>query len=220
MGATARSARGAVARRPAREATNPPALEAANWQVGLSEAPDTLGTVTRGQTRRSVCSGGVPVTFYWFECTNRAHRAAAVAALLAAIDGPCRLRSPYRTAMAKAEFDGRLQQAEQGRLKPVDHVKTIDSYPQIDMFEVRWDSIPVVERGAGGQQVYRTVLVRLYYFELPDRGVAVLGCHAHEKTTDESNRENTAAQDAEIERAVQLYATGMASHWGIPELCD
>lgn len=158
------------------------------------------------ESATSVCSCGAPVTFYWHDCHDGNHQKAAEEALMRAVWRPGRLKNPYAQAAARSEFRDRLQLATQGELVPSDHVKRIQSQPSLDMYEIRWSGITVRERRADGIEMALDVEVRLYYVDLPDCGLAVLGCHCHEKSVEGDESQVRAAQDAEIHHAVRVFA--------------
>lgn len=171
--------------------------------------------------RSSICSLGVAVEFFWVRCADGLHIEAAVDALWEALMAkPGRLRNPYVEAMVRAEFRDRLDTATRGELEPIEQVKSIEGYPTLDMFEIRWPGISVRERDPASQQQRGVVVeMRLYYVEL-SRSLSVLGCHVHEKWVDGGKSEIRDRQNAEIDRAVLVYSDGFADTWGVPELLD
>lgn len=172
--------------------------------------------------RRSICSLGVSVDFYWVGCTDGEHIQAAVEALWSAImQTPGRLRNPYVERMVRAEFKDRLEVAARGCLEPITQVKSMDEYPMIAMFEIRWSGVTV--RGRVPETMKERsveVEMRLYYVELGEFGLAVLGCHVHEKALDGVSHWIRDEQDFEIEQAVQRYAEGLPHSWDVPELVE
>lgn len=162
----------------------------------------------------SICCSGLPVRFYWRHCVSGNHIEEAVDALMSAISRPPRVWNPYAERTARAEFRGLLRAAEEGRLTPIDHVKRISFEPLIDLFEIRW-RVGITERNADRVR-HGKASVRLYIVEHGDLGLCVVGLHCHEKDTRAADV--TAAQNAEIVKAIQLYAQGLIDRWGIPEL--
>lgn len=170
------------------------------------------------QRPSSRCSQASDVEFHWFDGTVSTERALdrAVATLMAAIQKPNRLWSPYSSAMAKSEFRKRLQKAAAGELKPVDEVKGVDEEHQQPLYEIRWQGIDVLERqGEGVQPAHHTVLVRMYHSEPATEPGFFIGHHAHEKLVD-SGLDVYATQDAEIAVARGLHDLGIAVRWYLP----
>lgn len=163
---------------------------------------------------RSVCSMGLPVDFYWHACEDDRHIDAAADVLMAAVDGPSRVWSPYAKIMARREFVKRLETAARGELVPVDHVKAIDegSRQQIDLFEIRWQGIPVTEIN-NGRQEHKTVLARLLHAEPPSLPDAAVGLHAHEKVFFDDSKTTRDAQDQEISTAINMYRVIERNGW-------
>lgn len=168
--------------------------------------------------KRSMCSGGLPLDFFWFSCADGRHVEAAVNALFAAVSSPDRVWNPWARASVRAEFRDRLETAMRGELVPIDQVKTLRFGPDVDMFEIRWQDVAVTDLDDQRHQVFHTVQVRLYYAEPPGIGMCVVGLHAHEKQTDGSDEDISRAQDAEIFEATCRYGDGICNKWGIPEL--
>jgi hypothetical protein len=167
-----------------------------------------------GTNKRSICSCGARVDFYWFACAGPDHVKEAVDALMHAIESPPnRLKHPYRSAMTRQEFVSRLTLAQAGELRPIDHVKSIEDYPTIDMFEIRWSGLTVQEKDDSGATRFLTVEARLLYVDLPT-GLRVLGLHAHEKEKLATKRQTRDAQNAQIEVAVTRY--GGVKDWPFP----
>lgn len=138
---------------------------------------------------------------------------------MAAIDDPRRRWNPYNRSIARSEFRKRIQLAASGLATPVGHVKDIGNSPIVPMFELRWDrEIRVTEVDERGRQSFRIIKVRLLHAEPPQFGLCAVGLHAHEKLIFPNEARRTrAAQDAEIEVAVERYNTGYASRWGFTD---
>jgi hypothetical protein len=167
--------------------------------------------------RTSNCSLGVPVDFYWYGCTDSRHIEAAINALMHAIDLPGRTWNPYLKASARSEFKRRLITASQGRLKPIEQVKSINDHPSAPLFEIRWQHIRVMEPAAAGDGGHgHDVCVRLLHCEPLNLGVVAIGLHAHEKALiPASHHRIREEQDAEILKAERLYHEGRPTNWGI-----
>ena len=161
----------------------------------------------------------MPVDFYYRECTTGQHVSAAVGALMAAVALEGRVNNVYATEALRSELRERIELACAGELKPLDHVKSIDGYPTIDMFEIRWVRRPLTFAGSSGN-VHRKLDLRLLYVEAAMiSSYCVVGLHAHTKAIVEGNsRANRRAQDDEIDYAVCLYGAMLEDRWGIPEL--
>lgn len=123
---------------------------------------------------------------------------------------PNRQWNPYTETYARREFRHRLVSASRGELKPLVHVKHMETPLVADLFEIRWSRVNIGERDVDGRERGRSVEVRLLHAE-PDRmGVCAIGLHAHEKVVVRNDRRAMrAAQDAEIAKAVAVYGTAI-----------
>lgn len=171
--------------------------------------------VPRGDDRSSNCSSGLPVDLFWHgcpeECEQERHIDAMVDALIDAIGrAPNRQWNSYTETYARREFWHCLVSASRGDLKPLDHVKHIETPMVADLFEIRWTKVNVAELDAKGRERGRPVEARLLHAEPDAMGVCAIGLHAHEKVIVRNDaRVTRAAQDAEIATAVSVYATAV-----------
>lgn len=168
--------------------------------------------------RRSDCSSGLPVDFYWHDCRDGdGHLAAAVDALMSAVlRRPERVRNRYWESEARAGFRRKLEKASRGDLDPIDEVDNIDLSPDGTMFEIRWTGFTAVESDGRGRQRQVEAEVRLLHVEPQDLSYVAVGLHAHEKIVDpRGNRWTRLRQDEDIRIALGLYRDGFGSRWGL-----
>lgn len=172
----------------------------------------------RGELKRTVCSRGGRVHFYWRDCLDGSHIDQCVAALMAATGGVGRTTNPYLDADNQAKYETTLKKAQRGNLRPGDHVKTVTMDPAVDLFELRWNDVQVVPvnpvTGLVGNKT--SVQVRLYYVESGEAWV--VGLYTHEKQIGDSAEETTRLQDAHIRAALAYEASARADRWNVPEL--
>lgn len=172
----------------------------------------------------AIASNGVGGPFYWRFGCGPDYIEEAVEALMKAIDRPQRLPgNPYADRMTRAEFRGRINKAEQGKLRPPDEIGPVrEGIPEVRLFEIRWPGVRVLERdpvdGSPSARHELRVEVRLYYAEPPQFGQIILGLHCHEKSVKGSKDDVRNAQDAEIDQAIRCYVEGMPRRWCIEEL--
>lgn len=166
-----------------------------------------------GAVRHSTCSGGLPVDVYWHGCIAEPelerHVDAIVEQLMDVIKADPRRRwNPYNEVITRREFRARILAAARGELKPLDHVKSIEHPLASELFEIRWSDLRVTEEIAAGKVQFRSIEVRLLHAEPATCAAAAIGLHAHEKVVIAGDRRATRrAQDDEIVRAVQVWAT-------------
>lgn len=165
----------------------------------------------------SRCSGGLPIVLRWHESPAADEDATVnelVALLMSAIDGPDRMKDPYRSADAKKGFERYIRRAMQGKLQPVDEVKYIErSGPDAPLYEIRWDDVKVVERRRVGPPALLTSCVRLYHAEPLRLPRSVVALHGHEKLTSGSKVEIRDHQNREIDCALVEYMHLEAQEW-------
>ena len=133
-----------------------------------------------------------------------------------AIKAPANRRwNPYQEKMIYAEFKKRLERAAQGKLRPPEELKSLRGGDTL--FEIRWRDINVREVNPSGIESYASVEVRLIHAQPFDQlGLCILGLHAHEKAIIKDDPAATKdAQDAEIDIAAHLLASGYCTHWGV-----
>jgi len=172
----------------------------------------------RGATRTSICSQGVQIDYYWWGCPKAdtgTHINATVDALVKVVKANPAYdwTNPYQEIHAKGRFKSVLQLACEGHLKPLDHVKSIDGAYPAELFEMRWNDIPVYVL-ADGQQREGKVLVRLFYGEAQHLSFMAVGLHVWEKPQTENQRRIHDAQEAAIQIAVERYWEGVGTGWG------
>ncbi len=164
----------------------------------------------------SRCSGPGAPTFRWYgypSCDDGEDVRVAVDRLMASISGGKRVWNPYAAGMARSEFKKRIEKAQRGELQPVDEVKPVDVKNPPPLYEIRWTGISVTEREGDGTQSHSTAQVRMYHSEpsaVPDHFV---GHHVHEKRLDV--KDVNGEQQKEIRAAINWYAHGEPSNWGI-----
>lgn len=134
------------------------------------------------------------------------------------IDKPGRRRNDYQDLDNEAMFAERIELAERGELVPMDHVKRIQSHPNLDMYEIRWEQVQVRATNpvTGLYEDATEVSVRLYYGE--QGGTWVVGVHTHEKEICDTDQATADSQNQQIDLAAQRLHEGRASTWGIGEL--
>lgn len=168
----------------------------------------------------SVCSCNAPVTFCWRECVTPVHVSAAVEHLMHLVaQRPGRTTNEYIDADNEDAFERLLTRATQGRLKPIDHVKTIASVPAMDMFEIRWTTIKAIARNpvSGLIEGDLTLHVRLYYVEEGEPWI--VGLYAHEKEIVDGDDDETRRRQNEHIQAAEAYALANAHRrWGVEAL--
>jgi len=166
-------------------------------------------------THTSNCSLGVAVDFYWHTCTDPdGHIDAAVEALVAAVSGPTRRWNPWTMGTIRSEFRGVLLRAAAGDLRPVDEVKEVGD-GRVRLFEIRWLEIGVTDEVERGVMRHSNVGVRLIHAEPIELSVCAVALHAHEKLVyPGDDRRTHAAQDEEIDIALNLYREGEGNLWG------
>lgn len=119
--------------------------------------------------------------------------------------------------MCEAEIEDRLQLAELGGLRPIDHVKRIQRVPEISMFEIRWNQIHVTKQDrVSGTYQGAEVMVRLYYAE--EGKPWVVGLRVHEKTIGATEEETNRLQNDEISKAETYFKARRKDRWGVDEL--
>lgn len=164
----------------------------------------------------AIAANGVGGDFKWRYCTSPDHVEAAVDALMNAVKAAeSRLWNPYNERYTRGSFRNRIKLAERGELKPPKEVKRVRSgTPAFVLYEIRWSDIKVIERREDGMEQKR-IDARLYYVEPPNVGLMLLGLHCHEKRVDGTPAEIREWQDAEIDKAENLYNEGMRDRWGV-----
>lgn len=165
----------------------------------------------------SVCSGGIPVDYYWRQCVSSHHIFETVQKLMGILYEKYHLNE-YKAAYAEAQFYALLEKATQGKLVPIDHVKQISRSPDVDMYEIRWNDIEVrlVDKVTGMYGDSCSIMMRLYYFELGELWVVGLRCH--EKLVGATDDETRNQQNEQIDCAIECFWETAQDRWGIPEL--
>lgn len=165
-----------------------------------------------------MCSQGGPVSYYWRFCVDGRHIEQTASHVVEILRKAGYVLKGYAAEMCEAEIEDRLELAECGGLKPVEHVKRIQRSPEVDMFEIRWNHIMVMEQDlvSGG---YRDAeaLIRLYYFEQGEPWV--VGLHLHEKMIIDGDEAETARlQNIQIDQARKCFEECQDTGWGVGEL--
>jgi hypothetical protein len=163
----------------------------------------------------SRCSLGAPLMFRWYgdvAVVGRDHLLAATQSFLRAVDSPLRQFDPYSTASLVAEFQDRLVQGIRGNLSGTKKVKTVALFPGLPLFEIRWNSMTVLEQDPSGKLISIRIAVRLYHSEPAELQGCFVGHLIHEKKPGSENqvRED---QNRQISLAAQYFRQGRASLW-------
>lgn len=177
-----------------------------------------LGYDNRVTSKFSVCSQGGPVSYYWRFCTGGGHIEQTSSRVVETLQKAGYVLTGYAAEICEAEIEDRLELAERGGLKPVEHVKRIQRSPEVDMFEIRWNHIMVMEQDrVSGEYQDVKALIRLYYFEQGEPWV--VGLHLHEKViVDGDEAETSRLQNVEIDQARECFEQCRESRWGLDEL--
>ena len=169
---------------------------------------------------KSVCSCGDPVSLYYFDGPRGKHIEHAVEVLMAAInDQPHRyLGNQMLQDEAYGVFVDLLELAEEGRLRIPEYVKQIHDSPEIDMFEIRWTTIPVIDVDpvSGLFSETKEVHVRLYMVEVGEPWA--VGVHVHEKDLDGNPATIRMRQGQAIQQAAKIARDYRSVAWKVPEL--
>lgn len=162
----------------------------------------------------SVCSRGGEVYMYWHDFPSRIqdeHLRQLVDALFSAL---CHVQgrrwNPWAERLVRAEIKGRLKLACAGRLRPVDHVKSLRN-GIADLFEIRWQDIEVYDELGGKKRHYLTNL-RLIHAEPTGIPRAAIGLEALEKPKDSTG---PGIHEEAIVRAEDYYIRHRTRTWGI-----
>lgn len=167
----------------------------------------------------SRCSQHSPLRYVWAaRAAGQSDINAAVEALMTAIHGNGGRRwNMYNTTMARSEFRKRLELAERGDLKPVEHVKKLGRGRKADLFEIRWQGITVHEEAPDGKVSYPKIRVRLQHAEPEDEKTLLIGVHAHEKVVVKGDNAATKdLQNKEIAKGVKAFFDQDPADWGVP----
>lgn len=157
--------------------------------------------------RVSARTSGQRADFLWRYCASGKHVEEAVDALMAEVDTKTRRQlSVYKRAMVRSMFRKRIEKAVAGGLEPEEECKPIRVDPEV--YEIRWSDVRIPVHGlADGLLRDHTCHYRLYYGE-PKAAEYFLGLHAHEKAVDGLTADEISqAQDAQIDRAIAVYAS-------------
>lgn len=169
----------------------------------------------------SRCSTAGSWEFHWYDGSNRDDSdpvEIAVRQCMAAIRGENRFRNPYSDSMVKAEFRSRIQAATEGKLEPDTQVKLVGRKRLVEITEIRWQDIPVVERSEGPtDRVHKDVLVRMYICEPDSLPFHLLGHRVHEKIVIEGDDDETnRLQTLEMLSAADVHVAGQPHRWDLP----
>lgn len=165
----------------------------------------------------SRCSAASPVTFRWWGFPPQAEKDDIETAVDVLID--CirnqegRVWSPHALAMARAEFRQRIRKAANGRLRPIEQVKPVDTKNPPPLYEIRWQNIPITERDGSGGTSHGEAIVRMYHSEPDSAPGYFVGHHAHEKRLDVPDV--NAEQQTQIKIAIAWHDHGRNNNWGI-----
>ena len=168
----------------------------------------------------SVCCSGDSVSYYWRNGAPGRHVEQTVLDSKQALTCSGVELNPIQEADFEAQIEDRLTLAQDGSLIPVDHVKTIQRNPSIEMFEIRWTDISVNRRDRVSGLISQGIAhVRLYYIE---EGFAwIVGVHVHEKVIIEGDEEATIElQNVEIDEAIHFVQDHRSEWWGVSEFQD
>ena len=174
----------------------------------------------RGISRTSVCSQGIPIDYYWWDCpkaNNATHISATVDALVHAVKAnpSYQWTNQYQEIYVRGLFKSVLDLACKGQLAPIDQVKSVDGAYPAELFEIRWNNIPVSVM-ANGRQRRDVALLRLFYGETEHVSFMAVGLYAWEKPQyrPRDNERTREEQDAAIEVAEKRYWRGVTTAWG------
>lgn len=146
-----------------------------------------------------------PISYHWFR-TDADRR--LIDEVNAAID-PLGLDQADRERLI-GEFAARMGRLERGLLIPRKHIKgPMESATNLEVFEVR-AGIEVRENEAAELRAYHVEPRQLARVG----GSTIVGLHVHAKDVNPSININ-AAQDREIQKAVDRYFSGRSSWWGL-----
>lgn len=170
---------------------------------------------------KSRCSTKGSWEFHWYDgvnCSTEDPIEVAVTLCVEAISGPNRLRNPFADTVTKAEFRSRLKAATEGALEPGTQVKLVGRKQLVEITEIRWQDIPVVERSDGptGRE-HKEVLVRMYLSEPDVLPFHLLGHLVHEKIVIAGDAaETNRLQTLEMFSAARIHLSGQSHRWGLP----
>lgn len=168
---------------------------------------------------KSVCQCGHPISFYYANGPAARHKEHAVGLLLDEINKPPRyLGNEFLQDEAAGAFMALLDLAESGTTRSPEHIKSIQTSPDIDMFELRWCDIPVMDTDPVSGLYGETyeIQVRMYIIEVGERWT--VGVHLHEKCIKGSSEHVRLSQNQEISQAVRLAKDERVVAWRVPEL--
>lgn len=157
------------------------------------------------------------MSYYWRESPNSDHIAQTAQKVVEILEDQGYILNGHVGAMCEAEIEDRLELAQAGRLRPIDHVKRIQRVPEISMFEIRWDHIQVTTKDPVSWEYQGTnVMVRLYYAEEGEPWV--VGLRVHEKIIGFTDKETNRLQNEEIDKAEKYFTARRSGRWGVTEL--
>lgn len=166
---------------------------------------------------KSVCTQGKNVSYYWRETPSGGHIEQTAEKVVQVLKSRGYILNGMAEADCEAQIESRLELAERGQLKDIEHVKRIQSVPEIDMFEIRWNHIDVMlENKASGIYYDTRAMIRLYYFEQGQPWV--VGLHIHEKAATDDRDDERRLQNEEISKAKSCFEAGQERSWGVTEL--
>lgn len=166
----------------------------------------------------SRCSSGAPIHFRWYgfpTCADGTDLDTATDKFLGLLTARPRIPDRYVVGIARSEFRLRMTLAMQGKLEPVEEVKSVDSSNPPPLYEIRWQGITFQETLQNGQIVDKKAAFRLYHSEPVSIPNIFVGHHIHEKLIG-TEQETRDWQNAEIATAKGFYDAGFKTSWGIP----
>lgn len=174
---------------------------------------------------QSVFARNKPATYYWREESNGEHFRSTSDKVVDVLGKFYKLND-FHTGQLQDAIENRLQQAEAGKLKPIDEVRKIESYPAGSIFEIKWDHLllPYIPDKASGLIELKEVHVRLYYYQEPDKTRVPrdllwgVGLHVHEKEIFSDTNQTRVAQNEQIDIAIDLHHEIGKSRWHVKEL--
>ena len=163
----------------------------------------------------SRCSLGSPVMFRWYGDTpveSGNHLRAATESFLRVIQQTNRLVDGHTEAALVAEFQRRILKAAKGLLEGSKRIKSISLFPQLPLFEIRWQSMTVLEHTPEGTRVPHNLALRMYHSEPSEITGVFIGHLIHEKNT-HRDIDPRVIQNERISYAAHLYRIGRHTLW-------
>jgi hypothetical protein len=153
--------------------------------------------------------------FRWYGDTavvDDNHLRAATESFLRVIQQPNRLVDDHTEAALVAEFQRRILKATRGLLEGSKRIKSVSLFPQLPLFEIRWQSMTVLEHTTQGTRFPHNLALRMYHSEPSEIAGVFIGHLIHEKNT-HGDLDPRATQNEHISYAAHLYQIGLYTLW-------